>query len=106
MRMSDGSADVCSSDLYKKVYVNHATGKAEKCTFCFPRIEAGQPTICSETCVGRLRYLGIVFYDEDAVLAAASVEDERDLLEAQRDVFLDPHEIGRASCRERVCQYV
>ncbi|MGY2003994.1 nitrate reductase subunit beta [Blastococcus sp. SYSU DS1024] len=77
---------------YKKVYVNHATGKAEKCTFCFPRIEAGQPTICSETCVGRLRYLGIVFYDEDAVLAAASVEDEHDLLEAQRNVFLDPHD--------------
>ena len=43
---------------YKKVYFNHRTGKAEKCTLCFPRIEAGQPTICSETCVGRLRYLG------------------------------------------------
>ncbi|MBB1159552.1 nitrate reductase subunit beta [Amycolatopsis dendrobii] len=77
---------------YKKVYVNHATGKAEKCTFCFPRIEAGQPTICSETCVGRLRYLGLVFYDEDAVLAAASVEDEHELLAAQRAVFLDPHD--------------
>jgi nitrate reductase beta subunit len=75
---------------YKKVYVNHRTGKAEKCTLCFPRIEAGLPTICSETCVGRLRYLGIVLYDEDAVLAAASVEDEHDLLEAQRAVFLDP----------------
>ncbi|OKK01320.1 nitrate reductase subunit beta [Amycolatopsis sp. CB00013] len=77
---------------YKKVYVNHATGKAEKCTFCFPRIEAGQPTICSETCVGRLRYLGLVFYDEDAVLAAASVEDEQELLAEQRAVFLDPHD--------------
>ncbi len=43
---------------YKKVYFNHSTGKAEKCTFCYPRIEAGQPTICSETCVGRIRYLG------------------------------------------------
>ncbi|GAA2359726.1 nitrate reductase subunit beta [Dactylosporangium salmoneum] len=77
---------------YKKVYVNHATGKAEKCTLCFPRIEAGLPTICAETCVGRLRYLGIVLYDEDAVLAAASVEDEHDLLDAQRAVFLDPHD--------------
>ncbi len=75
---------------YKKVYSNHKTGKAEKCTFCFPRIEAGQPTICSETCVGRLRYLGIVLYDADKVLAAASVEDPQDLLEAQRDCFLDP----------------
>jgi len=81
-----------SSCPYKKVYVNHVTGKAEKCTFCFPRIEAGQPTVCAETCVGRLRYIGIVFYDEDAVLAAASVKDEKDLLDAQRGVFLDPHD--------------
>ena len=43
---------------YKKVYFNHQTGKAEKCTLCYPRIEAGLPTICSETCVGRIRYLG------------------------------------------------
>jgi nitrate reductase beta subunit len=79
-----------SSCPYKKVYINHRTGKAEKCTFCFPRIEAGQPTVCAETCVGRLRYIGLVLYDADAVLAAASVTDPRDLLDAQRQVFLDP----------------
>ena len=28
---------------YKKIYFNHRTGKAEKCTFCFPRIEVGLP---------------------------------------------------------------
>lgn len=44
---------------YKKIYFNHRTGKAEKCTLCYPRIEVGQPTVCSETCVGRLRYLGL-----------------------------------------------
>jgi nitrate reductase beta subunit len=77
---------------YKKVYVNHATGKAEKCTFCFPRIEAGQPTVCSETCVGRLRYLGLVLYDADRVGAAAATPDEQDLLDAQRQVFLDPND--------------
>jgi nitrate reductase beta subunit len=75
---------------YKKVYFNHRTGKAEKCTLCYPRIEAGMPTICSETCVGRVRYLGLVLYDSDSVLAAASVKDPKDLLEAQRGVFLDP----------------
>ena len=31
---------------YKKVYFNHRTGKAEKCTFWFPRIEVGLPTVC------------------------------------------------------------
>jgi nitrate reductase / nitrite oxidoreductase, beta subunit len=77
---------------YKKVYFNHKTGKAEKCTLCYPRIEVGLPTVCSETCVGRLRYLGLVLYDADRVAAAASVEDEHELLESQRSVFLDPHD--------------
>jgi nitrate reductase beta subunit len=75
---------------YKKVYFNHRTGKAEKCTFCYPRVEAGQPTVCAETCVGRLRYIGLFLYDADRVLEAASVADEHDLLEAQRSVILDP----------------
>ncbi len=77
---------------YKKIYFNHKTGKAEKCTFCFPRIEVGTPTICSETCVGRLRYIGLMLYDPDKVLAAASVTDERELLASQRAVFLDPND--------------
>jgi nitrate reductase beta subunit len=77
---------------YKKIYFNHRTGKAEKCTFCFPRIEVGIPTVCSETCVGRLRYIGLMLYDADKVLAAASTEDDTGLYEAQRDVFLDPND--------------
>lgn len=75
---------------YKKVYFNHKTGKAEKCTLCYPRIEVGMPTVCSETCVGRLRYLGLVLYDVDRVLEAASVPDETDLYEAHRQILLDP----------------
>jgi nitrate reductase / nitrite oxidoreductase, beta subunit len=77
---------------YKKIYFNHRTGKAEKCTFCFPRIEVGIPTVCSETCVGRLRYIGLVLYDADKVLEAASTENDHDLYEAQRSVFLDPND--------------
>ncbi|MCL6550235.1 MAG: nitrate reductase subunit beta [Acidothermus cellulolyticus] len=77
---------------YKKVYFNHRTGKAEKCTLCFPRIEAGQPTICAETCVGRLRYLGLILYDADRVLAAAATRDPKNLYEAQLAVFLDPED--------------
>ena len=50
---------------YKKIYFNWQSGKAEKCLFCYPRIEAGQPTVCSETCVGRIRYLGVMLYDAD-----------------------------------------
>ncbi len=77
---------------YKKVYYNWDTGKSEKCTFCYPRIESGQPTVCSETCVGRIRYLGVILYDADKIEAAASAERETDLYGAQLDVFLDPND--------------
>jgi nitrate reductase beta subunit len=89
---------------YKKVYFNHRTGKAEKCTLCFPRIEAGQPTICSETCVGRLRYLGLFLYDADQVLAAAATPDPQDLYEAQLSVFLDPADpaVAREAARQGI----
>jgi nitrate reductase beta subunit len=89
---------------YKKVYFNHRTGKAEKCTFCFPRIEVGLPTVCSETCVGRLRYIGLMLYDADKVLVAAATTDEHGLYEAQRSVLLDPHdpEVVRAAERDGI----
>src|SRR5690606_41849744 len=64
---------------------NHRTGKAEKCTFCFPRVEVGLPTVCAETCVGRLRYIGLVLYDVDRVSEAAATPDEQDLYDAQRE---------------------
>jgi nitrate reductase beta subunit len=76
---------------YKKIYYNWSTGKAEKCIFCYPRIEAGQPTVCSETCVGRIRYLGVLLYDADRIENAASVENPKDLYKAQLGIFLDPH---------------
>ncbi|GAB2815499.1 nitrate reductase subunit beta [Streptomyces daliensis] len=77
---------------YKKVYFNHSTGKAEKCTLCYPRVEVGLPTVCSETCVGRLRYLGVILYDPDKVTEAAATPDEKDLYGAQLGVFLDPED--------------
>lgn len=77
---------------YKKVYFNHRTGKAEKCTFCYPRVEVGLPTVCSETCVGRLRYIGVVLYDLDRVGEVAATPDEQDLYDAQRGLLLDPED--------------
>ena len=78
---------------YKKIYFNHKTGKAEKCHLCYPRIEVGLPTVCSETCVGRLRYLGLFLYDADRVTAAAATPDEKDLYAAQLDLILDPNDL-------------
>jgi len=77
---------------YKKIYFNWDSGKSEKCTFCYPRIEVGQPTVCSETCVGRIRYLGVMLYDADRIEEAASTADEQDLYQAQLDIFLDPND--------------
>ena len=48
--------------------------------------------MCSETCVGRIRYLGVLLYDADRIQEAASVERDRDLYQAQLDIFLDPHD--------------
>jgi nitrate reductase beta subunit len=84
---------------YKKIYYNWKSGKAEKCIFCYPRIEAGQPTVCSETCVGRIRYLGVLLYDADRIQEAASVERDRDLYQAQLDIFLGSERPPRSSSR-------
>src|SRR5699024_11227645 len=45
-----------------------------------------------ETCTGRIRYLGVLLYDADRVLEAASTPDTKDLYEAQCDLFLDPND--------------
>lgn len=74
---------------YKKVYYNWATGKSEKCILCYPRVETGQAPACFHSCVGRIRYLGGLLYDADRLQEAASVPDH-DLVEAQRDIILDP----------------
>jgi nitrate reductase beta subunit len=77
---------------YKKVYFNWKTQKAEKCTLCFPRLEAGLPTVCSETCSGRVRYVGVLLYDADRILEAASAEEEKGLYKHQLDLFLNPRD--------------
>lgn len=77
---------------YKKIYFNWKTGKSEKCIFCYPRIEAGEPTLCAETCVGRIRYLGVMLYDADLIEQAASAENTTDLYQRQLDIFLDPND--------------
>ena len=74
---------------YKKVYFNWSTGKSEKCILCFPRLETGQATACAHSCVGRIRYLGVLLYDADCLPQTAMVPDEQ-LIDAHRSVILDP----------------
>lgn len=92
---------------YKKVYFNWKTNKAEKCIFCFPRIENGLPTICAETCVGRMRYVGVLLYDMDAVKAAASAEDPQTICDAVLAALCDPNdpEVEKAARAEGVSEH-
>ena len=74
---------------YKKTYYNWSTGKSEKCLLCFPRIESGQAPACMHSCVGRIRYLGVLLYDADKIQAAASASDNS-LVDNHLDIYLDP----------------
>jgi nitrate reductase beta subunit len=74
---------------YKKAFYNWSTGKSEKCILCYPRIEAGYAPACMHSCVGRIRYLGVMLYDADRIQAVASAR-EQDLVEAQLNMILDP----------------
>ncbi len=76
---------------YKKSYYNWSTGKSEKCLLCYPRLESGQIPACMHTCVGRIRYLGVMLYDADKIEAVASC-DESDLVENQMAIYLDPND--------------
>lgn len=78
---------------YKKTYFNWSTGKSEKCILCFPRLESGQAPACFHSCVGRIRYLGVLLYDADQIKELASVLDTK-LVEAQRNIIQDPFDHG------------
>jgi nitrate reductase beta subunit len=74
---------------YKKVYFNWHSGKAEKCILCYPRMEMGEAPACMHSCVGKIRYLGVVLYDADRIEETAS-RPESELVEAHRDMILNP----------------
>lgn len=76
---------------YKKTYFNWFTGKSEKCILCFPRLETGQAPACFHSCVGRIRYLGVLLYDADRLEEVAKLPDD-ELVEGHRSMILDPHD--------------
>jgi len=76
---------------YKKSYYNWQTGKSEKCILCFPRVETGQAPACFHSCVGRIRYLGVLLYDAEKIEEVAAKPD-LELVDAHRDMIMDPHD--------------
>jgi nitrate reductase beta subunit len=93
---------------YKKVYYNWKTGRAEKCIFCYPRIEAGLTTLCAHSCVGRIRYVGVLLYDADRIARAAAAPRDQDVYPAHLEILLDPHdpEIVRAAAAQGIAPNV
>src|SRR3546814_19934855 len=91
MRISDWRSDVCSSDLlvlraHLRAGAHHPAGKRHD--------DVGQPADRRHRRLGRGER-GLVRPGEDQEIAAAHGFDESDRVQ-----------IGRASCRERVCKYV
>lgn len=76
---------------YKKIYYNWNTQKSEKCIMCYPRMENGEPTICSQSCPGKIRNIGVLLYDLDALTEAMTADDEN-LVAAFRNCILDPND--------------
>jgi nitrate reductase beta subunit len=74
---------------YKKTYYGWASGKSEKCILCYPRQEAGEAPGCFHSCVGRIRFLGVLLYDADRIESVA-LQGDQELVAAQREVILDP----------------
>ena len=78
---------------YKKMYFNHKTGKAEKCTFCYPR-DRGR---AADGLLGDLRGAAAL-HRRDALRrrpgarGGVGARTTRDLYPAQLGVFLDPHD--------------
>src|SRR3546814_8474830 len=96
MRISDWSSDVCSSDL-RSVVID--PGSAEGRAWLRNRIGGADMLITRDG--EELAAFGL---DGDELLAS-----HPRLILLEMPVYLPGHvpwEIGRASCRERVCQYV
>src|SRR3546814_16871850 len=83
MRISDWSSDVCSSDLLQV----DAAG-VEGDALADQRMRLG------------ITRAGVLEHDEPGRIGRTARDREQ---RAHAQLF---HEIGRASCRERVCQYV
>src|SRR3546814_2322220 len=88
MRISDWSSDVCSSDLARPFGAELRDRRLQLVAHCVLDAHVDR---------------------EPQLLAPARAVLEvlvKELLDARDAVAVDVGEIGRASCRERVCQYV
>src|SRR3546814_13153269 len=100
MRMSDWSSDVCSSDLFTAGGIATPADAAMMMQLGAEGVFVGSGIFKSGNPAQRAEAIvkATTFFDDPDVVAKVS----RGLGEAMVGI----NEIGRASCRERVCQYV
>src|SRR3546814_14473771 len=113
MRISDWSSDVCSSDLIETPVaapVTETTEKAEeqppleagKSIFNYPRSDTTSPRSIPSVPVGG--ELQSTSDGDDSSTKGNNVPEPKS--DGNDNSDNGSHKIGRASCRERVCQYV
>src|SRR3546814_7846006 len=91
MRISDWSSDVCSSDLSINLVQGLAGKVAGVSVMTNSGKPGGKPTI-------KIRGVGSINTSSDPLYVI-------DGIVGADPTMIDPTKIGRASCRERVCQY-
>jgi DMSO reductase family type II enzyme iron-sulfur subunit len=52
---------------FKRIYFNHSRKVAQKCIFCYPRVEQGVAPACFRQCPGRVRFIGFLDDEDSAV---------------------------------------
>src|SRR3546814_5130790 len=88
MRISDWSSDVCSSDL---VRISN---------------EIGYPVMMKASAGGGGKGMRLAYSEQDVREGFEATKREGLNSFGDDRVFIEKFKIGRASCRERVCQYV
>src|SRR3546814_14510645 len=102
MRISDWSSDVCSSDLLAKGVLTGVLLSAVFFTRKVAKLVQVASTLSEGSTERRYSVQGQIFFASADAFAGAF-----DLFEPLQRVLIDvSQEIGRASCRERLCQSV
>src|SRR3546814_3372148 len=99
MRISDWSSDVCSSDLFARK--SRFGGIVAPQSFMVA-MDYGHG--CHPACIGKIPDSHLIFGGEEWWFYGPGVRPGDKLVQERR--FDGYKEIGRASCRDRVCQYV
>src|SRR3546814_12923326 len=112
MRISDWSSDVCSSDLLD--VTPQVNGAGEVKLFLRQEVSSVAGPVSSrnsDLIINKRSFETVLTVDDGEILAIGGLlnDDERKTIERiplLSDIPLICEQIGRASCRERVCQYV